>query len=184
MIMFRQPKETPSTIVPQQATPSITERIPVNASGHRLDIYMTLPTSTQWALYKARTNINKLCTSFYLAGSCDMPASCQYDHTPISTDIHYCMQYVLKEVPCPTKGACRRMDCISGHVCQNRACAARGKSAVCKFARNVHGVDTKIADWVEPEDDNGNTETQEDGKENGKGPMESWTLPIPPLIDL
>ena len=164
-------------------TSVIPERIPINAVGHRLDTYNIAPTGAQWSLYKARNSKKKLCSAFYLAHACPMPGSCHYDHTPISSDVYHCLQYMLKEYPCRKKGGCRRLDCFAGHICQRRACA-QGKSAVCKFKYEVHCMDMKLANWVEPETDKSKSEERRDEKQSSKGSTQSCNTPTGLLIDL
>ncbi|CAO2655923.1 Nn.00g047260.m01.CDS01 [Neocucurbitaria sp. VM-36] len=170
----------PASALPTSVIPG---RIPINAVGHRLDTHNIPPTGAQWTLYKARNSKKRLCTAFHLARACPMLGACHYDHTPISSDVYHCLQYTLKEYPCRRKGGCRQLDCFAGHICQRRACA-QGRSAVCKFKDEVHCLDMKLVNWVEPETNTPRAEEHRDDKESSKTSMESWTTPTGLLIDL
>jgi hypothetical protein len=128
-------------------TTGIPGLIPLNGNGARLDLYIQVPTKEQWTVYDTRSKIQKLCNAFYMRHKCEKD-SCKFDHKPLEPDAYYCLQYLLKEWPCKKGGRCRRLDCISGHVCQKKGC--QGSALGCKLKPDLHRVDCKVAEWVKP----------------------------------
>lgn len=181
-------KRTSSALASQLPTRAIPGRIPVNAVGHRLDIYIPPPTQAQWDLYSARKNKKKLCSAFHLGHGCDMPSTCHYDHTPISYDVYYCLKYILKGYTCNYKGECYREDCSYGHVCQKEKCV-RGGPRGCRFGRAVHDMDMQVSHWVEEpklmtrEETTGSESLASEGQSSKESVVE-WTTPTGLLIDI
>jgi hypothetical protein len=122
--------------------------IPINNSSHRLDAALRPPKNAEHAALLKRTKTRRLCSSYYLSGSCPME-KCRYDHTPISPAALYALKYKLSKFPCHFGGACRRKDCFNGHVCFKKRCTGLA-SGKCKFGKNAHAVDMEVAQWVEP----------------------------------
>jgi hypothetical protein len=160
--------------------------IPVNAAGYRLDISVDPPTKAQWNKYHARTQQKKLCNAQHLRGSCNAE-DCEFDHAAIDAEVRMCLYYILLELPCRHKGACHRLDCYNGHVCQKEACG-RGKIGICKFAQAVHKQDLSVARWIKPSAEsvkNIQVKTaSESENNNSKSAMENWPMMVGDLIDI
>ncbi|KAK5692031.1 hypothetical protein LTR97_011204 [Elasticomyces elasticus] len=117
-------------------------KIAVNSTGHRLDQYH-LPISTEDTLeYKKRNAIAKLCNSFHVLGYCFRrqpgDGSCPYDHAPVSPGVLKVQTRNMHQLPCKFKGACRRHNCMNGHICQSSNCLFRGGKWACKFLARDH----------------------------------------------
>lgn len=173
---------SPSTNLPTEGRPGL---IPVNASGHRLDIYFPAPNDTQWAEYTKRLKHKKPCNAFHIRKSCVTP-NCVFDHTPLSAATLLCLKYFLLKLPCKRKGNCRRVDCYNGHLCQRRLCpGTRAKG--CQFQDRSHGVDMEVVRWVEGSERfiEGKGEVKElTGSGSSGGSMESWPTMVGNLIDI
>ncbi|KAK5717268.1 hypothetical protein LTR15_009159 [Elasticomyces elasticus] len=117
-------------------------KIAVNSTGHRLDQYH-LPISTEDTLeYRKRNAIAKLCNSFHVLGYCFRrqrgDGSCPYDHAPVSPGVLKVQTRNMHQLPCKFKGACRRHNCMNGHICQSSNCTFRGGKWACKFLARNH----------------------------------------------
>ncbi|KAE8847463.1 hypothetical protein HRS9122_04370 [Pyrenophora teres f. teres] len=170
----------------QKATHSIPETragIPVNSDGDRIDDYMVPPTNSQWSIYEARVSENKLCTPFHLANGCENRTTCTYDHDRITPTITYCLRYTLRKVPCRKRGACRIQGCFMGHCCRNTACKD-GKIRRCKLTPQMHGVDMRVADWVQPGDYEGGVKEEETEREEHETSAEPSGVRTGILIDI
>jgi hypothetical protein len=128
--------------------------IPINAAGQRLDIYLSPPSHTQWYRYITRFKEKKLCNAFHLKGLCSNVA-CEYDHSAIDRSLQEVLRYASKNRPCNQNknGACRRLDCDRGHVCQKPACSdARKTARGCLIPKSLHNIDHNLHKWVLPTD--------------------------------
>ncbi|KAH5108119.1 hypothetical protein HBI57_025520 [Parastagonospora nodorum] len=134
----------PSAMMPPKPRAGL---VPLNTAGHRLDHPVRPPTSAEQTALKNRTKKGKLCSPFYLTGTCPVK-SCRFDHTPISQNILVALKYKLIKWPCRFGCACRRKDCFNGHLCSTKGC--NGPGGFCKFGKDSHGVDMIVAQWVEP----------------------------------
>lgn len=141
--------QTPATEASPYSNYDAQGLIPVNNSFHRLDIPISSPTKTQWKLWAARIARKKLCNHHQILKNCKN-ATCQNDHEAIDRDILYVLRYMCRQYPCPKMGKCRDKTCYIGHVCLQRRCATE-KATSCKMARAMHGVDNKVAGWIDPE---------------------------------
>jgi hypothetical protein len=121
--------------------------IPINSAGHRLDTFLRTPSNKEYSAYNSRTRTKKLCTSFYLTGSCRHAKNCRFNHKPISPSLLHVLGHKLKEFPCHFKGACRNADCFHGHMCIKKGCSGT-KVEGSRFGREAHGVDLEVAEWV------------------------------------
>jgi len=140
-----------ATTLPQ-ASDIPAKQIAINASGHRLDSYISPPTSEDFEAFKKRTAKQKLCNNYHVNGHCPLKASdCPFDHKPASPGVINALKQIVFSNPCPRKGNCRRTNCLYGHVCQWADCGYRGGKGRCKFSRNTHGEDLNVAEYVEGE---------------------------------
>ncbi|TKA63351.1 hypothetical protein B0A55_10078 [Friedmanniomyces simplex] len=123
-------------------------RLPVNVNNYRLDAY-TDPSVEDVKAFNVRTAKRKLCNNYHLQGHCpDSADECAYDHSPASPGVISALRQVLNGTPCPRKGGCRRLNCLSGHICQKADCKYRGGKTYCKFPPNVHTQDLELAGFV------------------------------------
>ena len=126
--------------------------IPVNAAGQRLDIHLSPPSHIQWYRYTTRFKIKKLCNAFHLKGLCS-DITCEYDHSVIDRSLQEVLRYASKNRPCNhnKNGACRRLDCDRGHVCQKPACSdARERAKGCLIPKSLHNINHNVHKWVLP----------------------------------
>ncbi|KAF2130287.1 hypothetical protein P153DRAFT_313993 [Dothidotthia symphoricarpi CBS 119687] len=165
-----------ATHLPRQG---ITGKIPINAAAERLDLYMKAPTSAQWAAYEERMYTKKPCNAYHLHDACDRNP-CPDDHAPVSPDVYYCLQYVLRGFPCEKGGRCRLLLCYSGHVCQSDECVPM-KHDECTMPASMHDMDLTLVDWVQPEMPKIDwaEESEQAAAMNGR-----WESHDAPLIDL
>jgi hypothetical protein len=173
--------------------PSLEENprlVPINASGHRIDPVLRVPTAAEQSAFKKRDNRQHLCSGFFLKNSCQVK-HCPYDHSKITAPIQHTLKHRVKEWPCRFKGACRLSSCIHGHVCVKQACTA-SKRRGCRFAPEAHGVDMEVTEWVKPR---GGGASIADAKRviakarnmetnSPKGSMENWPPMVGNLIDI
>jgi hypothetical protein len=174
---------SPPHRLPAKSRPGL---IPVNLYGHRLDIDMPTPTPAQWHIYHSRVRAKKICNNLHLRGRCHQD-NCEYDHSPINSDMHRCLQHLLRGLPCRNKGNCRRPNCYKGHVCHKVQCRD-GKTSACKLTRDLHGVDMQVAEWVKADNMNGEVEVTQNEKQvkkdNTIASREGWPSMVTDLIDL
>ncbi|KAH7383245.1 hypothetical protein BKA66DRAFT_584843 [Pyrenochaeta sp. MPI-SDFR-AT-0127] len=164
---------------------SVRGRIPVNAAGERLDIYLRTPTAAHWDHYNALIQDKKPCNAFHIEKSCSNDP-CGFDHSPITAGQRFCLDYFLKTYPCKNEGACRRLDCYHGHICQRNGCLGQ-KPGPCKFNYNTHHTDLRVAKWVRPENGDSESENRNGSKDeemSSKRSMESCKIPTGSLIDV
>ncbi|OIW23811.1 CCCH zinc finger DNA binding protein [Coniochaeta ligniaria NRRL 30616] len=120
--------------------------IAVNKNNFRLDPYITPPSPEAARELMARINKQRICNSFHLKGSCD--GQCGFDHSPLSPDLKRALEVLARSQPCPKRGACRKVNCNSGHVCQTPDCRHRGGRAFCKLPYTSHSEDLAVATYV------------------------------------
>lgn len=124
------------------------ELIAVNKDGERIDPYSPHPPMDVYDEYNRRARQHKICNKYHLGGECgDM--SCPFDHSDVEPSIINVMTYILRQTPCPRKGACRSIKCYTGHHCQKDQC--RG-GRLCKFGQRAHTLDIRLSQWVKPSD--------------------------------
>ena len=122
--------------------------IPVNKAQHRLDAFIAPPSLEDRATFNARTAQRKLCNNHHIYGNCPNGGSCPYDHKPASPGVLNCLKQVVRNNPCPKRGACRNLVCFNGHICQKTNCKWRGGKEYCKFNPQSHNVDLTLAEFV------------------------------------
>jgi hypothetical protein len=122
--------------------------IPVNSTGHHLNIHKPPPTSLQWEKYNHRCLRKKLCNDLHLYQNCS-DTYCKLDYLPLDADEDYCLRYVRREHPCAEEGRCRYVDCPDGRICQRESCAKGIHKTTCTL---MHDVDYEVAEWVRPND--------------------------------
>ncbi|OAL52272.1 hypothetical protein IQ07DRAFT_670639 [Pyrenochaeta sp. DS3sAY3a] len=137
---------TPLTPTRQELASGVPGHVLVDARGHRLDLPMDAPTDEQFKKFQARTARGKLCTFLHLGRFCKT-RNCGFDHNPIDADVQCSLKYAMRSSPCASKGACRRVDCIFGHVCQKGRCA-NGKATSCPFGTAAHLAGMCPLTWV------------------------------------
>lgn len=137
-----------TTLIPtrREIARGVPGHVLVDSRGHRLDPYMDPPNDDQFQKFQARTAQGKLCTFLHLGGSCKTK-QCSSDHDPIDADVQCSLKYLMRNSPCTLKGACRRVDCIFGHICQKGRCAP-GKATSCPFGTAAHQAGKRPHKWV------------------------------------
>lgn len=167
-----------STVLPQEA--DIAEgQIPLNKDGYRLDPYAPSPSPSDHEAFKTRTARQKLCNGYQITDHCAQGDACPYDHGPVPPRMLDTLRYVAYSNPCPRKGACRRVACYYGHVCQKADCKYRGGKGFCKFGPYVHAQDLNFAGFVAGEGMNGGMKKGggtggEDGTRSAEESVSEW----------
>ncbi|KAF7551870.1 hypothetical protein G7Z17_g4715 [Cylindrodendrum hubeiense] len=110
--------------------------VAINSNGDRLDPYIPSPSIGALKRFKAISGPTKLCNKKHLSDSC-YDENCEYDHTPVPPDLIPILELLSRTMPCPKRGACRKPNCIYGHVCQKMDCRRRGGKAPCRFPLNM-----------------------------------------------
>ncbi|KJX97294.1 C-x8-C-x5-C-x3-H type zinc finger protein [Zymoseptoria brevis] len=142
-------------------------KIPVNKSQHRLDTYAPPPRTAVLARFNSRIAQQKLCNNFHLKGFCTND-QCEYDHESVSPEMRDCLAQVARGLPCARRGACRSINCISGHICQRPDCKHRGGKNYCKLGSQAHGQDLQVAGFVPALVPTKHVGDDEDGSVNDK----------------
>jgi len=97
--------------------------VPLNEDGQRLDCISKPRTKTIREAYAERySHGSPPCKWFHLLGTCARGDLCNHDHSEMSDDFKRQLQHNAKKRPCPRGSQCRILDCIFGHVCQNKRC--------------------------------------------------------------
>ena len=122
--------------------------IPVNKHQHRLDPYMPPPSLEDMGAFNARTGKQHLCNNYQIHNNCPRGDSCPYDHSAASPAIVNYLKQVVRNSPCPKRGACRSLNCVLGHICQKADCKWRGGRIYCRFSQQTHNVDMNVAEVV------------------------------------
>ncbi|KAK1060115.1 hypothetical protein LTR12_011142 [Friedmanniomyces endolithicus] len=136
--------------------------IAVNARNYRLDEYAD-PLPDDVKEFNYRTSRRKLCDNYHLQGSCPNSAEdCAYDHSYASPGVTSALRQVVNGTPCPRRGACRRLNCLSGHICQKADCKYRGGKGFCRLPFDVHTLELEVARFVPGE-------TPKNAKGSGNG---------------
>ena len=136
-----------ATLLPQNDKVPRNE-IPINKYNHRLDAYIPPPSSEERAAFQGRIAIQKLCNNHHIHGNCPHPDSCEYDHSLVAPAMLNCLRQVVRNNPCPRKGACRSVTCLNGHICQKADCKWRGGKQYCKFGPQAHNQALEVAEFV------------------------------------
>ena len=108
-----------------------------NRQGQRVDV----PIKTTTA---ARNSIkgHKFCYEYYLIDKCQYPR-CSYEHdAPLDAAQKNALRIVLRQSACLSGLDCGNPDCLFGHRCPADSACNGGKK--CKFAPEMHNVDTKV----------------------------------------
>ncbi|OAX77899.1 hypothetical protein ACJ72_07797 [Emergomyces africanus] len=106
-----------------------------NKHGQRVDPPIK-PSSSIVQSLKSR----KLCNPYHLLGICHFVA-CKHEHGErLNEKTMEALRYVARLAPCPSGLECEDENCYSGHRCPNNPCHRPN----CHFAKEMHGVDTKI----------------------------------------
>ncbi|KAH7114862.1 hypothetical protein EDB81DRAFT_821227, partial [Dactylonectria macrodidyma] len=121
--------------------------VAININGDRLDPYIPTPSSNTLKRFKAISGPTKLCNKKHLSDSC-FDENCEYDHTPIPGYLKPVLELMARTMPCPQRGACRKLNCIYGHVCQKADCRRRGGKAPCRFPFNMCTGDFEMTNLV------------------------------------
>ncbi|KAM0233863.1 hypothetical protein ACHAPO_006730 [Fusarium lateritium] len=152
--------------------------VPINALGDRLDIYLTPPDPDAVRRLKILSQDRRFCNNAQLYGKCDNE-TCEYEHTPIATDLVPALEHLARSVPCSRRGGCRRGNCVHGHVCQKVDCRHRvGGKGYCRFPSKVCMADYTVSTLV-LSDDNSVTSpsmASEDGYNPENGGTNLWGL--------
>lgn len=119
--------------------------IPVNSTGHRLDIWLPPPSGDDWSAYSVRiAQQGKLCNEYQLKGYCTKGgANCILDHSPIPENIKLVLKHHVHSYPCSRKGDCRREHCEMGHICFLDKCNPLKRNGACSHHqwRHYHTTD-------------------------------------------
>lgn len=172
----------------RDAPPAQADQIPINATGHRIDPPLRMPTKVERTAFKARTRRKNLCTMFHLKGHC-LQKSCRFEHGHITPAILHVLREKVRGWPCHSQGSCRRKDCIHGHVCLAEGCSGPGDQK-CKFSAEAHQLDREIHEWVMPESLTAGHSEEQRKPDSGtkayesKGSMEDWPAMVTDLIEI
>jgi hypothetical protein len=121
--------------------------IAVNKNKHRLDPYISPPSAEAAAELRARVNRQRICNNYHLNnGACD--GGCGFDHAPLDPELKRALESLARSLPCSRRGACRKLGCNSGHICQSPDCKHRGGKAFCKLPFASHAEDLAVASYV------------------------------------
>jgi hypothetical protein len=162
----------PTTPLPKHGA---SRAIPVNASGYRIDLHMDAPTKAQWEEYRACVAKRRPCTRFHLGQGCNF-THCEFYHGQISSNERYCLQYLMRALPCHNGGKCRDRYCVRGHMCHYKECKDR-KTVYCKMPASFHGIDPRIEDRT-------SLDESDDDKESPQECLEDCDPTVGILIDL
>jgi hypothetical protein len=149
--------------------------IPVNKNQHRLDVYIPPPSPEERFAFQNRIAVLKLCNNHHLLGNCPDPDTCGYDHSPVTPAMLNCLKQVVRNNPCPRKGACRALSCLNGHICQKVDCKWRGGKQYCKFGLQAHTQSLEVAQFVQGF---GQKDHADSGAANWEEGSKSSTSPI------
>ena len=143
----------PSLALPIEKKPN---HVPVNITGHRLDIWLPAPASEDWKAYSARISMQgKLCNEYQLKGYCTKGGvNCILDHSPISENIKLVLRHMVHSYPCSRKGDCRRENCNMGHICFRDKCDSSKRNGACRLNNSMHNIDPVVSEWAMAEPDN------------------------------
>lgn len=146
------PSKHPSLALPTQKKPN---HIPVNSTGHRLDIWLPPPSSEDWQAYNTRiAQQGKLCNEYQLKGYCIKGGpNCILDHSPIPENVKHVLKHMVHSYPCSRKGTCRRENCNMGHICFRDKCDTSKRNGACRLNNLMHVIDPVVSEWVPPEPD-------------------------------
>jgi hypothetical protein len=159
--------------LPMQSIPGL---IPINSSGERLNTFMSPPIRAQWTKFTESYQNKKLCNHFYLSYSCTQDA-CNLDHSPLGPDEYYTLQYASHGYACALRGKCRRLNCYSGHVCQNPACE-NGRVETFRMNVEIHTTNYGSAQWIAPD------ERARESEESSEASTKDPGMPVADLIML
>lgn len=124
--------------------------VPVNALEDRLDPFLPPLDSEAAKRLKLLSQERKFCNSAQLYNSCENE-NCEYEHTPIDEDLKPALEHLARSNICSRRGACRRANCVNGHVCQKADCRHRtngtGKG-YCRFPAKVCTADYTVDSYV------------------------------------
>jgi hypothetical protein len=122
--------------------------IPVNSNAHRLDPRIAAVDKAAMTKLFQRGNSKRLCNHFHLLGRCDHGSNCEYDHTPLDTDLLPALELLARSLPCSQRGRCRLESCLSGHICQELNCRHYGGQKSCRLSHSAHVEPCEVADYV------------------------------------
>jgi hypothetical protein len=144
------PQILPSLTLPKEKNGNL---IPVNSTGHRLDIWLPAASNTDYSAYSVRvTQQGKLCNDYQLKGYCTKGGTnCILDHNPIPKDIKLVLKHMVRSYPCSRRGDCRREDCSMGHIYFLDKCDSSKR--YCRLNNSMHGIDPVVAKWVPADPD-------------------------------
>ncbi|KAI4638444.1 hypothetical protein J4E93_009997 [Alternaria ventricosa] len=130
-------------------------RIPINSAKQRIDIYVRAPTTKEFKSYDARSKVQyHLCIDYFLRNKCG-DVNCEFYHGTLEPEVHYVLQHTTMGTACSKGSVCRIANCAYGHICQRGECGRAGKRVEgCRLPGSMHGLDTKVAEWVSPDEDN------------------------------
>lgn len=142
----------PSLALPMEKNADL---IPVNGTGHRLDVLLPTPSSEDWKAYNVRiAQQGKLCNEYQLKGYCTKGGpNCILDHSPIPENIKLVLKHMVHSYPCSRKGDCRRKNCDMGHICFLDKCDTSKRNGACRLNNLMHVVDPRVSEWVPAEPD-------------------------------
>jgi len=121
--------------------------VPINNRGQRVDYHMSRPSPADKQTFTEKFGSGvRPCTDFHLRGVCGFGDDCFFSHSEISAQIRKVITYMVKRSPCSIGCACRRIDCIYGHVCQDTRCLSEYSDS-CSM-REFHGVIPWPVTWV------------------------------------
>ncbi|KAI5456155.1 hypothetical protein BGZ63DRAFT_417962 [Mariannaea sp. PMI_226] len=123
------------------------DHIAVNGYQDRLDAYIVPPTPDALRRIKPADGQRKLCNQKQLTGYCPNE-DCEFDHNPIPEELKPALEALSRSGPCPKRSACRRLNCVFGHVCQRVDCKRRGGKTYCRFPPSMCLADFTVADYV------------------------------------
>ncbi|KAK4632234.1 hypothetical protein CLAFUW4_03515 [Fulvia fulva] len=130
-----------------------------NKDGYRVDAHMEYHHDRVYELKKM-----KYCNQHYIGRGCchwnSGNGNCPHKHdTKLSKDDLKWLRVVARETVCKKGASCLEFDCIYGHHCpypKMTEGSLRGIGCIngesCRFAKEMHGMDTTVATILRPED--------------------------------
>jgi len=98
--------------------------------------------------FTQRSIKRNLCYKFYLIGDNHDSSICGFDHSPIDDGLRNYLRWIAARTPCPRRGACRNLNCLTGHICQKSDCKYRGGKTYCKLPLALHYVQMGVKEFV------------------------------------
>ncbi|KAG9187478.1 hypothetical protein G6011_05349 [Alternaria panax] len=128
-------------------------RIPINSAKQRIGIYVQAPKTKELKVYEARSKLQRnLCVDYFLRNECSN-VHCDFYHGALALEAHYVLQHITLNTACSKGSCCRVANCAYGQICQRGKCSrAEKRLEECRLPGSMHGLNTKVAEWVSPDE--------------------------------